>query len=497
MSASIKIDHQFLALEELWPIIQASGNVKLSEEAKEAVLHNRLYLEGKIAEEGSQYYGINTGFGSLCNVKIPRADLVALQENLVRSHATGMGDIVSDEIARLILFLKIKNLSFGFSGVRPELILHMINMYNNEVLPVIYELGSLGASGDLAPLAHLGLTILGEGEARYRGERVLSEVALKRSGLSPLTLREKEGLAILNGTQFSCAHAVWSQLHGERIMNIADMIAALSLDAFNGKISAFSPWITRIRPHSGAIASAERVRQLLRGSDLANRESDDVQDPYSFRCIPQVHGASRDALTHTRQVIETEINAVTDNPCIISPDDQIISGGNFHAQPVALALDYQAIALAEIASISERRIFQLIHGQRGLPAYLTRFAGLNSGLMIPQYTAASIVSQNKQLCTPASVDSIVSSRGQEDHVSMAANAGTKAVRVVKNVYRVLAIEWMTAVQAMEFRRPGKTGDVLESHIQQYRKTVPALENDRILYQDLENTVQFLMDMDLG
>jgi len=497
MSASISIDHQFLSMDGLWPVVQGTAAVTLSSEAEEAVSHTRQYLEGKLSDEGAQFYGINTGFGSLCNVRIPREELVTLQENLVRSHATGMGDVVSEEITRLIFFLKIKNMSLGFSGVRTELVRHMISVYNAGILPVIYELGSLGASGDLAPLAHLSLTLIGEGEAWYHGQRIPAGEAMQKAGLTPLELREKEGLALLNGTQFSSAHGVWAQLHGERLSAIADLTAALSLDAYNGKLSAFSPWITRIRPHGGAVRTADRIQTLLRDSSLESRETNEVQDPYSFRCVPQVHGATKDALDHARRVLETEINAVTDNPVIVAPDDQILSGGNFHAQPLALVMDYMALALSEIGNISERRTYQLIHGNRDLPPYLTRYAGLNSGFMIPQYTAASIVSQNKQLATPASVDSIVSSRGQEDHVSMAANSGTKLIRIVKNSYRILAIEWMTAAQAFEFRRPSRTGSVLESYLSAYRDLVEPLERDRILHDDLEKTVRFLESIDLS
>lgn len=496
MSASIVIDQQYLSIDQLLPLLKEQVQLSLSEEARRTIKSTRDYLEGKLNDTDHQFYGINTGFGSLCNVRIPREDLTALQENLVRSHATGMGELVGQEVLRLIFFLKIKNLSLGFSGVRPELTDHMVRVFNAGILPIIFELGSLGASGDLAPLAHLSLALIGEGEVFYKGQRTPAGEALAQEGIQPLMLREKEGLALLNGTQFSSAHAAWSQLHGERLNVIADMVAAMSLDAFNGKLSAFSPWITRIRPHVGAVRTSDRIRHLLDGSSLPDRETDEVQDPYSFRCVPQVHGASKDALDHTRRVIESEINAVTDNPCIIPADDEILSGGNFHAQPLALAMDYMAIALAELGNISERRTFQLIHGQRGLPAYLTNYAGLNSGFMIPQYTAASIVSQNKQLATPASVDSIVSSRGQEDHVSMAANSGTKLVKIVRNVYRILAIEWMTAAQAFEFRRPKQTSPQLEKYLEDYRKLVPPLEKDRVLYDDLEKTVQFLERIDL-
>ena len=496
MDTPITIDHQFLSVDDLWPVILGNCQLQMGSEALEAIYSTRKYLEGKLSDENKAYYGINTGFGSLCNVQIDNCELAKLQENLVRSHSTGTGDKVSTEIIRLILFLKIKSLSYGFSGVRSELVEQLVKIFNAGILPVTYELGSLGASGDLAPLAHMGLSVFGEGDVYYKGEIMPSVKALEAAGIKPLHLEAKEGLAILNGTQFSSGHAVWSQLHGERLNKLADMTAALSLDAYNGKIAAFSPWVTKIRPHGGAIRTAENIRNLLSDSSLPERETSDVQDPYSFRCVPQVHGASRDALQHTRHMIETEINAVTDNPCIIARDDLILSAGNFHAQPMALALDYMAISLAELGNISERRIYQLIHGNRDLPVYLTKGAGLHSGMMIPQYTAASIVSQNKQLCTPASVDSIVSSRGQEDHVSMAANAGTKAIRVVKNVYRILAIEWMCAAQAFEFRRPARTGSLLEQMLEQYREVVSPLGDDRILYTDIEKTVHFLENIQL-
>jgi histidine ammonia-lyase len=373
----------------------------------------------------------------------------------------------------------------------------LADLYNNGICPDIRQLGSLGASGDLAPLAHMSLTLLGEGMVRQGGREKTAAAALQSAGLSPMSLHAKEGLALLNGTQFSTGYAVWCQLHGEQLIGLANLTASLSLDVFNGKRAAYSEPVTRVRPHRGAMRTARTIGEVLAGSSLPERESEEVQDPYSFRCVPQVHGATWDALDHTRGVIETEINAVTDNPLVVPRDGVIISAGNFHAQPIALSLDYMAIALAELGNIAERRVFQLIDGQRGLPVYLTRHAGLHSGFMIPQYTAASMVSQNKQLCTPASVDSIVSSRGQEDHVSMAANAGTKAYRVVENVYRILAIEWMTAAMAMEFRRPHKTSPVLEDLLERYRKVVPALDHDRILSEDMERTVDFMKAIDVS
>ncbi|MEK7255787.1 MAG: histidine ammonia-lyase, partial [Bacteroidota bacterium] len=429
----------------------------------------------------------NTGFGALCNVRIENHELEQLQLNLVMSHACGMGEEAPQEIVRLMLLLKIQGLSLGYSGVRVETVQRLVDFFNHDILPVIFQQGSLGASGDLAPLAHLSLPLLGLGEVRWRGERIPAKDVLEKMNWRPIRLQSKEGLALLNGTQFCAAYATWCLLEGKRLLDLANLCAALSLDAFDCRLSPFEEILHKIRPHRGQLAVAEVIRNLLNDSEIAASKKTNVQDPYSFRCVPQVHGASFDALAHVENVVATEINSVTDNPTIFPMEDAILSGGNFHAQPLALALDYLAIALAEIGSISERRTFQLISGQRGLPPFLVKNGGLNSGLMIPQYTAASIVSQNKQLCTPASVDSIVSSNGQEDHVSMGANAATKAWRVVKNLERVLAIEFLTAAQAMEFRRPGRTSQVLERMLENYRKVVPSLEHDRVLSKDMEET----------
>ena len=389
------------------------------------------------------------------------------------------------------MILKIQSLAYGHSGVREQLVQRLVLFYNEGILPVIYQLGSLGASGDLAPLAHLSLPLIGEGEVWHGGRKRPAADVLLEMGLEPLRLASKEGLALLNGTQFSLAYAVWCLMEAERLARLADCCAALSLDAFDCSMGPFHPSLHAIRPHEGQIRSAEAVRGWLEGSVLMEKEKIHVQDPYAFRCVPQVHGASWGAFQHVRQVILTEVNSVTDNPNIFPREGLILSGGNFHAQPLALALDYLAIALSELGSISERRTYQLISGKRGLPDFLTSDPGLNSGLMIPQYTAASMASQNKQLCTPASVDSIVSSNLQEDHVSMAANAGTKALQVVGNVERILAIEWMTAAQALEFRLPLTTSPRLKVLLEGYRKYVPRLEEDRLLRTDMQATVTFL------
>jgi histidine ammonia-lyase len=485
------ISPQPLTLEEIVILFEEDCQIELSEESTRRIRHCRQYLDEKLANSNEAFYGINTGFGSLCNVRISKNELEELQVNLVQSHACGMGEEVPEVIVRLMLLLKINSLALGYSGVHLTTVQRLVDFFNHGVLPVVYQQGSLGASGDLSPLAHLSLPLLGLGEVHLKGEKIPAVSVLEACDWQPVRLQSKEGLAMLNGTQFCQAYGVWCLLESRRLLTLANLCAALSLDAFDCRLAPFDELLHRVRPHQGQGYVAETIRNLLIGSEIAAGEKNNVQDPYSFRCVPQVHGASLDALTYIEKVFCMEINSVTDNPTIFPDDDFILSGGNFHAQPLALALDYLAIALAELASISERRTYQLISGQRGLPAFLTNRGGLHSGLMIPQYTAASIVSQNKQLCTPASVDSIVSSNGQEDHVSMGANAATKAYRVVKNVEKVLAIEFMTAAQAMVFRRPAKTSPQLEEMLEQYRKTVPVLNDDRVLYFDLEKTLTFI------
>ncbi|MCL4141521.1 UNVERIFIED_CONTAM: hypothetical protein GTU68_015858 [Idotea baltica] len=468
-----------------------SHNLSLEPTDRAAIQECRDYLEQELADTQSAYYGINTGFGALCNIRIADNEISELQHNLIRSHACGAGDTIDPNLVRIMLLLKIIGLSAGYSGVRVVLVELMIELYNRDILPVIYEQGSLGASGDLAPLSHLGLVLIGEGEVFYKGKREPAADVLYRVGLKPLELKAKEGIAILNGTQFSTAHTVWACIQMESMCEIAHATAALSIEAFNCSPAPFDPLIHRVRNQAGQQTSAARIRSLLKGSDIGFRQRYSVQDPYAFRCIPQVLGASIDAFEFVKQTVFREVNGVTDNPNIFAKEDKILSGGNFHAQPIAYAADFLAIAASELASISERRTYQLISGLRDLPAFLTVHAGTHSGLMIPQYTAASIVSQNKQLCTPASVDSITSSIGQEDHVSMAANAGTKLVRVIKNVKSVLAIEWMTAAQAMEFRKSYRISIDIENLLTRYRKSyVPALDKDRILHTDMEKTKLF-------
>lgn len=480
-----------LTLEHLDALLKEGGPIQLSEESADRIQRCRQFLDEKIAGTDEIFYGINTGFGSLCDVRIGKHELEALQLNLIKSHACGMGEEVPAEVVRLMLALKIQGLSLGYSGVQLATVQRLVDFYNHDMLPVIFQQGSLGASGDLAPLAHLSLPLEGLGEVRLNGERMPAREALEKTGLHPVRLKAKEGLALLNGTQFCQAYGVWCLLEAKRLFNLANLCAAISLDAFDCRQSPFDELLHKIRPHEGQLKVAEAIRNLLKDSEIAFREKTSVQDPYAFRCIPQVHGASYDAIAHVERIFLTEINSVTDNPTIFPDDNAILSGGNFHAQPLALTLDYLAIALAEIANISERRTYQLISGSRGLPAFLTDRGGLHSGLMIPQYTAASIVSQNKQLCTPASVDSVTSSNGQEDHVSMGANAATKTFRVVKNVESVLAIEFLTGAQAMEYRRPARSSGQLEKLLEAYREYVPVLGEDRILSFDLKKTLTFL------
>ena len=472
-------------------INEGKVTIELSDEAKTKIERCREYLDQKLRESNHPIYGINTGFGSLYNKHIPHGQLEKLQENLVKSHACGTGPVVPEEIVRLMLFLKAQSLSYGYSGVQLATVQRLAKMFNEDILPIIYEMGSLGASGDLAPLAHLALPLIGLGEVVYQENKFSGEAINQKLQWTPLILEAKEGLALLNGTQFMSAYGVWCTLQSHRLRRLANIIGALSLDAFDGRIDPFLPQVNAIRPQPGQVKTAKDIVRILQGSELIDQTKKHVQDPYSFRCMPQVHGASSDAIDYITNVFIVEVNSVTDNPNVFPEEDIIISAGNFHGQALAVALDFLSIALAELGSISERRTYQLIAGVRDLPNYLVANPGINSGLMIPQYTAASLVSQNKQLCTPASVDSIVSSNGQEDHVSMGANAATKAYRIVNNLYSILAIELVTATQAITFRRPLKTSPYLEGFIDTFRAVVPFIEDDRMLYQDIQKAEQFL------
>jgi histidine ammonia-lyase len=485
-----------ISLEHLRAIRDGKQQVELSEESLAVIEKCRTYLDNKLAKQDSPIYGINTGFGSLHSTSINTENLEQLQINLVRSHACGMGEEVPAKIVRLMLYLKARGLSYGHSAAQVQTVQSLLTCLNNDVLPIIYQQGSLGASGDLAPLAHLSLGILGEGEVQFNGSRLKASDALNSIGLKPVQLRSKEGLALLNGTQFMSAYASHLLLECNRIIQLADIIGALSLEAYDGRPEPFSPQVHAIRNHQGQIDVSANFRNLFEGSEIITQPKEHVQDPYSFRCIPQVHGATRDALDYIIGVVEREINAVTDNPTIFPDEDLIISAGNFHGQPLALALDHLAIIIAELGSISERRTYKLISGKRGLPAFLVKNPGLNSGFMIPQYTAASIVSQNKGLCFPASVDTIDSSNGQEDHVSMGANAATKAYRVIENVKSILGIELMNASQGFEFRRPKKSSKKLEQFYTEYRKVVPTMETDAYIKPMMDASRAFIETVDL-
>lgn len=486
-----KISAAHLTIEEVGAILENHATLELSDDARQRIVRCRKYLDKKIAESDVPIYGVTTGFGSLCNVSVDKDRLAQLQVNLIMSHACGVGSRVPNDIVKIMLFLKAQSLSYGYSGCQVETVERLIDFFNNDIYPVVYTQGSLGASGDLVPLAHLCLPLLGMGEVEYKGERMSGEAILQKMNWKPIQLASKEGLALLNGTQNMNAYAVWAVLQSERLCDWADKIGVMSLEAYDGRIEPFTHAVHAVRPHKGQIDTAAHIRELLEGSELIKQPKVNVQDPYSFRCMPQVHGASKDTLSYVRSVIEIELNAATDNPTVCPDDDLVISAGNFHGEPIAQPMDFLAIALCELSNISERRIYKLISGTRNLPSFLVAKPGLNSGFMIPQYAAASIVSQSKMYCTPASVDSIPSSQGQEDHVSMGANAATKLYQVVLNTERVLAIELFNAAQALEFRRPLKSSPAIEAIYAAYRKVVPFIENDEFMSPHIAQSVEFL------
>ncbi len=400
MSKTHIISDTHLSLREAYEIAAGDYRLDISPQSVQAIERCRHYLDTMMENRTEPVYGVTTGFGSLYNISIEKDQLSQLQKNLVMSHACGTGERVPAEIVRLMLLLKIQSLSYGHSGVQVRSVQRLIDYFNNGILPVVYTQGSLGASGDLAPLAHLSLPLLGLGEVEYEGKIFPASEINARFGWEPVVLRSKEGLALLNGTQFMSAYGVWCVRQAEILTLNADVIAALSLDAFDGRLEPFTERVHAIRAHPGQLSTARRIISLLKGSPLAGRYKEHIQDPYSFRCIPQVHGGVKDTIDHVRQVIETEINSVTDNPTVFPEEDMIISAGNFHGQPLAMAMDFLAIAISELANISERRTYKMISGTRGLPKFLVVNPGLNSGFMIPQYTAASIVSRNKVLSHP-------------------------------------------------------------------------------------------------
>lgn len=484
-----------LTFLDISTLLTDNKQIELSEESTRRIIKCRDYLDRKMATQEEPIYGINTGFGSLCDHAISKSELSTLQENLVKSHACGLGDEVPQDVVKIMMFLKVQSLSYGHSGIQLSTVKQLIALFNLNIIPVVYQLGSLGASGDLSPLAHMSLPLLGLGKVYYKGEKRASAEVLKEVGLKPIKMVSKEGLALLNGTQFMSAYGSWCLIKMFKLSELADIIAAVSLDGFDGRIEPFHPSVHEVRHHKGQIKTAAFIKEILSDSSLIARPKVHVQDPYSFRCIPQVHGASKDVIAFVAQTLSCEINAVTDNPTIFPDEDLIISGGNFHGQPLAIALDTLAIAAAELGSISECRTYQLLSGKRGLPHFLVAEPGLNSGFMIPQYTAASIVSQNKQLCTPASVDTIESSQGQEDHVSMGANAATKAYRVVENLERILAIELFNGAQALGFRHPEKSSTFIENFVSQYREVVAFVTKDIVMHDEMMRSVEFLQNID--
>jgi histidine ammonia-lyase len=488
------INSNTLDLTKITDIISNQTKLELAPETIKKITDCRDYLDEVLTKSDAPFYGINTGFGSLYDVKISNANLTKLQENLVMSHACGTGEEVPKEIVKLMLFFKIQSLAYGHSGIQFQTVKRLIDFYNNDIIPLVFTQGSLGASGDLAPLAHLSLPLIGKGEVMYKDERMDSQKVLMEFGWEPLKLKSKEGLALLNGTQFMSAYGVYLLLKSYKLSYLSDLIGCLSLDAFNGRLEPFNEIVHLVRPHNGQLQTAARVREFLEGSELMGQDKKHVQDPYSFRCIPQVHGATKDTLAFVLKTFKTEINSVTDNPNIFAKEDMIISGGNFHGQPLALGFDFLKIAMSELGDISERRTFQLVSGLRGLPPFLVNNPGLNSGFMIPQYTAASIVSANKQLSTPASVDSIVSCNGQEDHVSMGANGAIQAYKVVENVERILAIELLNASQALAFRAPKKSSEFLEMFLKAYRMEVPFVNEDEVLHNEIKASIGFIQNL---
>ncbi|SFM87023.1 histidine ammonia-lyase [Algoriella xinjiangensis] len=485
----------FLSFEDYKGIKQGNIEIELNEESKKQILKSQQNV-AKIVASGQTVYGINTGFGPLCDTKISEEETRQLQHNLLISHAVGVGNPIKKEYSKTMLIAKAHALSKGYSGVTLEVVERILLMVEKDIIPVVPEKGSVGASGDLAPLSHLFLPLLGEGKV-WEGDKIITtKEALAKHNLEPLHLSAKEGLGLINGTQFILSHALNGLEKFEYLLNLADVSGALSLEAYEGSPSPFREELHQIRPFKGTLLVAERIRKLLKESEIAYSHQDcgRVQDPYSLRCMPQVHGASRNAYFHLKELAETELNSVTDNPIVIS-DEEAISGGNFHGQPLAMALDYATVAASELGNISDRRSYLLLEGKYGLPKLLTESSGLNSGFMIPQYTTAALCTENKTLCFPASADSIPTSLGQEDHVSMGSISGRKFNQVLENVERILAIELMYACQGLEFRRPKKSSPYLEEVFAAVRSVCPKLEEDRLIGDDINNIIDLLQTDD--
>ncbi|ACU06889.1 Histidine ammonia-lyase [Flavobacteriaceae bacterium 3519-10] len=473
-----------LTIEDIIKIVADPSIATLNDEATERILKSQRNVREIVASDRT-VYGINTGFGPLCDVKISEEETAQLQYNLIISHAVGVGKPIAKDLSKVMMIAKIHALSKGFSGVSLQVIERMILMVNKDIIPVVPEQGSVGASGDLAPLAHLVLPLLGLGKIWQDDEIIDTASVLEKHGLQPLTLGPKEGLGLINGTQFILAHAVLGLQRFEYLLDLADLTAAMSLEAYRGSASPFRAELHEIRPFDGSRKVAARMRKFLEKSENLHEHElcDRVQDPYSIRCVPQVHGASRNAFEHLKNLTETELNSVTDNPIILSAEESI-SGGNFHGQLLALPLDYSTLAAAELGNISDRRSYLLLEGKYGLPRLLTESSGLNSGFMIPQYTSAALVTENKTLCFPASADSIPTSLGQEDHVSMGSISGRKFNQVLGNLENILAVELMFAAQGLEFRRPAKCSVFVENAYSVIRSKVAKLEDDRLIGEDM-------------
>lgn len=485
------IHHHYTKLSDFKALFQSKEPLQFQAESWNEIKRSRLFLEKILSENQRIIYGINTGFGDLCKVAISPADLEQLQINLVRSHACGNGEPLPEHLTRLLMLLKLQSFASGVSCVRPELVEHLLTYINKGLHPVVYENGSLGASGDLVPLAHMALPLIGEGEMWKNGQIVQAADLLKEHNISPIKLKAKEGLALLNGTQFMMALGLDAWWRSQQLISNALAIFSLATDAFSARIDFLDEHIHLARPHKGQLWVANTMMKWLEGSEIAQKEKSQVQDPYSFRCLPQVVGATKDAIDYVGSVLETELNSVTDNPLVFADAEKILSGGNFHGQPLALALDFLGIAMSELANISERILYKLVGGERGLPLFLTQKAGLESGFMITQYSAASLVSQNKQLATPASVDSIVSSNGQEDHVSMGANAALKCRKIVSNTESVLGILWLAGAQALDYKKSEKSSPRLEKLKTLYRKNVQFRNGDASFKEDMDKSIQFV------
>ena len=491
MSAFIIKDNN-ISFADIFKIINKDLKLTVDDSIIEKISKSRKIFENTINNSDDKFYGINTGFGDLHNVKIKNDHLSILQKNLIKSHACGAGEKIDSKIVKIMILLKIISLTKGYSGIKTQTIERLLFFFNNKIFPVVYKYGSLGASGDLAPLSHLSLPLIGLGEVEFNGEICNTEIILSKFKLNSLTLGAKEGLALINGTQYMLASLIDSTINSINICNYSDLIASISLDAFKCSLSPFDPLISKIRPHEGQINVSKNILKNLEGGEITDLKKENVQDPYSFRCIPQVHGATQDTLKYCINIVSTEINSVTDNPLIFQDDSKIISAGNFHGQPLAYAIDFLKISMSELGNISERRVFNLLSGKRNLPPFLSANPGLNSGLMILQYTSASLVSSNKQLSTPSSIDSITSSNGQEDHVSMGANGANQLRDIIDNLFQILAIESIVSAQAKEFNNH-KSSKIINEFISNIRKLSPKITDDRVYHNDIKKVSNYLKE----